>query len=409
MRMTRIFVLTLLLGLSSLAAQEQVIPDDPCWKYQISYFNEGDSVQIDRVSWKKSPEMLRPDARFHMHIASAWALSTGSKEIVVALLDDGFFYNHEDLRDNIWRNPGETGFDEAGYAKNTNGIDDDGNGYIDDVMGWDFVFDDPDPDCYIFDGKDMTRIAPYWHATPTMGIIGAAGNNGIGVAGINWHVSMMLLKIAAQGTTGDQRLERTVRAIRYAVDNGARIINWSGYVRISDDRGVRDLREAVDYAESKGVLLIAAAGNSKKDLDLEENRFYPVCLPNDNIIAVAESDFQGRLYVVPPGSKYIGGSNYGKTTVDIAAIAENYTAFQRQNLPVYSLGGGTSCAAPAVTGVAALILSVNPALTGIQVKEILLKSATKSGRLAGKILCGGVVNARAALDIATQYRTESPD
>ena len=84
-----------------------------------------------------------------------------------------------------WKNPGETGLDKNGYAKETNGIDDASNGYIDDVMGWDFVFDDPDPDPYIFDGMDATKIQPYWHSISAMGIIGAKGNNGIGVAGIN--------------------------------------------------------------------------------------------------------------------------------------------------------------------------------------------------------------------------------
>ena len=95
--------------------------------------------------------------------------------------------------------------DATGHAKETNGVDDDENGYVDDVMGWDFAFDDPDPDCYIFDGMDRTRIQPYWHSISALGIIGARGNNGIGVAGINWDVSLMLLKIGAQGIGRDEK------------------------------------------------------------------------------------------------------------------------------------------------------------------------------------------------------------
>lgn len=174
-------------------------------------------------------------------------------------------------------NPGEVGLDEHGRHKEVNGVDDDLNGYVDDVVGYDFYFDDPDPDGYVFDGRDMTRIAPYSHALTAMGIIGARGNNGIGVAGINWNVSMMLLKTCAQGTTISKRAENTAKAIRYAVDNGARLINWSGGVSVSDSANMKELSEAITYAGEHGVLLVVAAGNLRKNRDLKENYIFPTC------------------------------------------------------------------------------------------------------------------------------------
>jgi len=392
----------LLLLCTGVAAQEVMIPDDPFFRYQVSYDNHGGQAVIDMTSRKRSPVKLQLQPGIHLQMTRAWTITTGSRATVVALLDDGFFYNHEDVRENIWRNKGETGPDEDGYPRASNGIDDDGNGYVDDVIGWDFVFDDPDPDCYIFDGKLTDRIAPYWHSIDALGIIGARGNNGVGVAGINWKVSLMLLKCAAQGDTGRDRAERTARAIRYAADNGARAINWSGFVREDRPEKLALLREAVDYAGSKGVLLIVGAGNDARDIDLEENCFYPACFESDNIIVVAEVDFDGTLYKVPEGSKYIGGSNYGAQNVDIAALAQNYTTQLKDNCSTYGLGGGTSDATPVVTGVAALVFSLRPDLSGSQVKEILIRSATKLPALEGKVRCAGMVNAWEALKSAAE-------
>ena len=146
---------------------------------------------------------------------------------------------------------------------------------------------------------DPTRIQPYWHSISPMGIIGAKGNNKIGVAGINWEVSMMLLKIGAQGIkkgeVDTKRIERAAEAIHYAVNNGARVINWSGFVRDLRLEKLRQLKRAITYAEEKGVLLVVGAGNDAKNIDLEENFTYPACFENENIITVAEIDFKGNL------------------------------------------------------------------------------------------------------------------
>jgi len=187
---------------------------------------------------------------------------------------------------------------------------------------------------------DKTRILRYPHSISAMGIIGAKGNNGIGVAGINWDVSMMLLKIGAQGTGRGQvdtfRDERAARAIRYAADNGARIINWSGFVEDSRPEKLNLLREAIEYAAAKNVLIVVSAGNSAKDIDLDENCLFPQCFDTENLIRVAEIDFQGKLYRADLSSGMTGGSNYGANRVEIAALAMNYTTD-------ISGGIGTSC------------------------------------------------------------------
>ena len=140
-----------------------------------SFLNPGGKITIERTSTKPSPVTLDAVAGIDSNVTRAWTISTGSRKVVVAVLDDGFFYSHEDLAGNLWANPGESGTDATGHAKETNGIDDDRNGYVDDVMGWDFAFDDPDPDCYVFDGMSKDRIQPYWHSISALGIIGARG------------------------------------------------------------------------------------------------------------------------------------------------------------------------------------------------------------------------------------------
>jgi subtilisin family serine protease len=379
---------------------DRIIPDDPYFKYQFSFHNPGGRLSFPTRSYRPSQKEFDAAPGIDPDLIHAWAITTGSQNIVVALLDDGFFYQNDDIHENIWTNPGESGFDENGLSKVTNGIDDDRNGKIDDVVGWDFVFDDPDPDPYIFDGKDASRIQPYWHSISALGIIGAKGNNGIGIAGINWEVSMMLLKIGAQGIPDGMidaaRIGRAAEAIRYAADNGARIINWSGFVQDVRPSRLAVLEEAIDYAAKKNVLLVVGAGNDGLNIDLAPNSTFPACFDLDNIITVAEIDFKGDLYRYPVGDRVLG-SNFGLKTVDIAAIGDNYSCGLKDNRSVYWLSGGTSNSAPVVTGIAALILSVRPALSAGQLKEILMQTAARLPSLEGKIGSGGMVNAFRAL------------
>jgi subtilisin family serine protease len=391
-----VFVVLTFLGPPLLFSQEK-IPNDPYYKDQISFHNPGGKITINRYSNKPSPAEFDAEKGVDLNIEKAWGITTGSKDVIVAILDDGFCYNHPDIKDNIWHNPGETGKDGNGFDKETNGVDDDHNGYIDDVLGWDFAFDSPDIDCHVFDGMDKSRIAADTHSMGPMGIIGAKGNNGIGIAGINWDVSMMLLKIGVQGIgRGEKdtaRINRAARAIHYAADNGARIINWSGFVDEVRPEKLGELREAFAYAASKNVLIVVGAGNSAQNLDVDEtNCVFPECFDSENVLHVAEIDFQGKLY----RGKF-SGSNYGTKRVEIAALGQNYVTYIVGGVGTYSLYGGTSGAAPVVSGVAALMLSVNPKLSALQLKSLLMQSVTKLPTLKGKITSEGMVNAYQAV------------
>jgi len=152
----------------SAADPSRITPNDPLFRYQISFDSPGGILRIPTFSFRSSTEEHSTTPGLDHNIVRAWSITTGSKDVVVALLDDGFFYQHEDLKDNIWHNPGETGVDAAGHRKETNGVDDDRDGYVDDVVGWDFAFDDPDPDAYIFAGMDASRIQPYGHGTAAL-------------------------------------------------------------------------------------------------------------------------------------------------------------------------------------------------------------------------------------------------
>ncbi|HMA53507.1 MAG TPA: S8 family serine peptidase [Acidobacteriota bacterium] len=392
---------------SAQAPSGRVVPNDPYFKFQASFLDPGGTITIERSSVKPSPVTYDAAAGIDSNITRAWTISTGRRDVVVAVLDDGFFYSHEDLAGNLWANPGESGPDTTGHAKETNGVDDDKNGYADDVMGWDFAFDDPDPDCYVFDGMRKDRIQPYWHSISALGIIGARGNNGIGVAGINWDVSMMLLKIGAQGIGRDEkdtlRPGRAAKAIRYAADNGARVINWSGFVSDPTPEALAELKSAIAYAGGKNVLLVVGAGNSGLDVDRPENFTYPACFDLDNILTVAMVDFRGGLVRYQAGDRWLG-SNFGPRNVDIAAVEQSFSTFVENGRSAYRLAGGTSNAGPVVAGVAALTLSVDPRLSAAALKKILMSTATRLPGLEGKVGSGGMVNAYDALLAARAAR-----
>jgi subtilisin family serine protease len=214
----------------------------------------------------------------------AWNISTGSNSIVVAVVDTGVAYEHPDLNANIWRNPGEIP---------DNGIDDDGNGYVDDVYGWDFGESDNDPSDY------------YGHGTHVAGTIGAVGNNGTAVVGVNWNVQVMALR-CMQGTVGG--IVNTPEAIIYAADNGARVINasWGG------PPYSQAIYDAISYANTNDVLFVAAAGNESNNND--SNPRYPANYNLPNIISVAATTSSDQL---------ASFSNYGASTVDVAAPGED--------------------------------------------------------------------------------------
>lgn len=276
---------------------------------------------------------------------TAWDTSTGNNNVVVAVLDFAGNYYHEDLSPNKWINTGEI---------DANGIDDDGNGYIDDIWGWDFVKDraiipeSGDPDSADFTSWHATWLgdpinwATYQHGTHVGGIIGAKGNNGIGVTGVNWNVKLMLLN-----GTG------SVEGLYYACDNGADIVNMS-----FASGATNALKDAVEYCYDKGVLLIAASGNSEST-----RRSYPAAF--DHVLAIGSARDSEEL------SSF---SHYG-VWLDMVSPGEYICSTYIEG---YGYESGTSMAAPVVSGVAALIKSVYPNLTPDQLVRHLYSTAKDS-------------------------------
>ena len=286
----------------------------------------------------------------------AWALQTGS-DVIVAVIDSGVDYTHVDLRDNIWTNPGEIA---------ANGIDDDGNGYVDDLHGWDFYNNDNDP------------MDDNFHGTHVAGTIAARGNNGIGVVGVNWSAKIMALKFI--GPNGGGGVNAAIAALEYAVANGARISNnsWGGGGRS------QALREAIAAAGRQGHLFVTAAGNDGINTDISP--VYPASYDLDNIIAVAATDQNDRL------AKF---SNFGSSSVDLAAPGVEILSTVPNDQ--YRVVSGTSMAAPHVAGAAALLLAQNRGLTITGLKAALLNGTDPLAAPADATVSGGRLNVFRAL------------
>jgi subtilisin family serine protease len=286
-----------------------------------------------------------------MGISSAWRQTTGA-EVTVAIVDSGSDLRHPDLLPNLWTNTGETP---------GNGIDDDGNGYVDDVHGYDVIARDGDP-------QDENG-----HGTHVAGIVAARGGNGLGVAGVAWRARVMTVRVLdgqARGTTS------TVAAgIRYAVDNGARVVNLS----LAGPNPTPDLEAAVEHARSRGVLIVVAAGNMGADLAAAPA--YPASYLQDNVLGVAATDAGGGLAAI---------SDYG-SGADIAAPG--------QDILSTALGGGyewrtgTSMAAPQVTGALVLLAAARPSLDGAGLRDALLRGLRRTGLPVG----AGALDVGAAL------------
>jgi subtilisin family serine protease len=323
----------------------QTIPNDPSFGTLWALNNTGQSGGT-------------PDA--DIDAPEAWDLATGSSEVVAAVVDTGINYNHPDLASNIWVNPLET----------ANGIDDDGNGYVDDLHGWDFVHNDSEP------------LDDYGHGSHVAGTIAASGNNTLGVAGVNWQCRLMALKFLdnrGNGTTSD-----AVDALAYATAMRRRGIpvrltnnSWGGGNGYS-------LSAAIAESGDAGLLCVAAAGNDGSDNDAFP--FYPASYSWSNIIAVAATDRRDAL---------AGFSNHGRKSVDLAAPGvEIYSATLGTS---YGSMSGTSMAAPHVAGVAALLWSAWPEARWQDVREAILSSVDPLPALTNITLTGGRLNAYKAL------------
>jgi len=293
----------------------------------------------------------------------AWGITTGNMEIVVCVIDTGVNYDHEDLSSNMWVNKHEIP---------DNNVDDDGNGYIDDYLGWDFYNGDNDP----MDDHD--------HGTHCSGTIGGIGNNAVGVAGVNWTVKIMPLKFLSScgsGATSD-----AVEAILYSTMMGAMIASnsWGG----ADFS--QALYDAIEDFGNEGGLFIAAAGNDSADND--ETPHYPSSYDLPNIISVAATDRNDAL---------ADFSNYGLESVDVAAPGvEIYSTV----ISGYDTFSGTSMATPHVAGVAALVKAKNPSWEYAAIKVAIEQGVETKASLIGKIATAGRINAYQAL-----LRSACPD
>jgi subtilisin family serine protease len=292
----------------------------------------------------------------------AWDQTTGSTSIVVADIDTGVDRNHEDIAANMWVNTREIP---------NNGIDDDNNGYIDDYYGWDFVNNDNDP------------IDDNGHGTHTAGTIAATGNNGKGVVGVNWNSKIMALKFLSAGGSGFN--DDAINSLLYALNNGARVASnsWGGF---GYDAALDD---AITYVHDRGLVVVAAAGNSNTDA----LNFFPA--GSDDVITVAASDYNdARAYF----------SNWG-AKIDVAAPGVDILSLRAANTDIYGNGvhivnstyyraSGTSMATPHVAGLAALILSKYPALKPEDVRQILRTASDDLGTPGKDISFGyGRINA----------------
>jgi len=304
---------------------------------------------------------------------SAWNLSKGSKDIIVAVIDTGMDIDHEDLKENLWVNKGETGKDKKGRDKRSNGVDDDKNGYVDDVHGWNFV------------SKNHDLTDNHGHGTHISGILGAKGGNGKGVSGVSPNVSIMTLKYFDPNSPGLNNLENTVKSIHYAVENGARIINYSG----GGLEFSKQEKEAIEKAQKKGILFVAAAGNERSNSD--KNKYYPADYELSNIISVTAID---------PDKNVLPSSNYGVITVDIAAPGKRiYSTLPKGR---YGPMTGTSQATAFVSGVAALLMAHNPDFDADQVANYIKKTGDVIESLKGKTRYNRKLNSYRALSILDQ-------
>lgn len=279
----------------------------------------------------------------------AWGLHRGTRRIILAIIDSGIDYNHPDLAANMWHNPGEIP---------ENNRDDDGNGFVDDIYGWSFAEGNADP------------IDRHYHGTHVAGTIGAVGNNGRGVSGIMQQVSLMAVKCLGDGGYGWS--SGLIAGIYYAVDNGARVINasWGGSGRL------QAMADALAYAESRGVIFVAAAGNDRRDND--QQPFYPASYEGDNIVSVAATDTKDSVAWF---------SNWGSTRVDLFAPGVDILSTVLDG--GYALSTGTSMAAPHVVGALGLLLSFSPSMNWREGIEALYASVRPLPQLQGTCTSGG--------------------
>ena len=341
---------------------------------------------------------------------TAWDTSHGDG-VLVAVVDTGLDYNHEDIAGNVWLNDGEVGLDGNGNDKRSNGIDDDGNGLIDDWHGWDFVTIDGNP-------GENDPMDNHGHGTHVSGTIAAMGNNGLGVIGVAPHAKIMAVK--GLDANGSGSIEDLSAAIMYAADKGASVINlsWGGFGPTP-----QTLIDAISYAHNvKGAVVVAAAGNNNFDVGTQVNGFYPACIRD--VIAVAAvnrldakasfSNFGAKIDVTAPGGGDTDPTGLliqpDRSILSLKSSAAGSSMTSSGQLIVgtkYLRQAGTSMASPHVAGVAALIRAQHPEFSPEQVRQALRSGANDIGAPGFDTQFGyGRLNASRSLTIAAPLAAE---
>ncbi len=330
-------------------------------------------------------------------VKNAWKNAQG-KGVIVAVIDSGVDYTHEDLIDNMWKNQGEMGFDSQGHDKSKNGVDDDGNGYIDDVMAWDFSDNDNKP--YDVHGQLIDVILKGenpGHGTHCAGNVAARADNGKGTAGVAPLAQIMPLRFISKAGQGDTA--GAIKAIMYAINNGARVLSNSWGSEGEDPKEAGDnqaLKEVIIGGQEKGAIFVFAAGNGHKgvgyDNDTDPKPGVPASYAIENIVSVAAIDKDNKLgafsnwglksvHIAAPGVQVFSttvGNTYADTIIDLFGLKATWD--------------GTSMAAPHVAGAVALYWSKHPTANWRDVKKALLESATPIDSMKGKSISGGKLN-----------------
>lgn len=323
-------------------------------------FSEYAELAVNQASLSRSAAIYPNDPYFpeqwNLHtiqMPAAWGITTGSESVVIAVLDTGVNYNLPEFAGNIWINRREIP---------NNRIDDDGNGFVDDVYGWDFF------------NNDNTPLDDNGHGTKISSVLGSKGNNNAGLAGILWNVKIMPLRVGGNKGNGvTLEVDKIVKGIKYARENGAKVITCS----FGNDDYINSEKAAID--QSPGILFVCAAGNDGKNTDAYP--FYPSCYESPNIISVAATNNNDKL------SDF---SNYGKKSVHVGAPGEDIPVQSYDSQ--YYLVDGTSYAVPHVAGLAGLMLSINPDLSPSEMRQLIIENVDQAP-FSGLVRSGGRINA----------------
>lgn len=339
---------------------------EPNWIYQ-HQATSNDTYYTNGSLWGMYGDGTSPSNAFGSQAGEAWEKKTDCSGVFVGIIDEGMMFNHEDLAGNVWTNPHDP----------IDGVDNDGNGYVDDVHGWDFAGNDNT----VYDGSGDD------HGTHVSGTTAARGGNGKGVAGVCWQAQLISAKFLGRngGTTAN-----AIKAVNYITDlktrHGLNIVatnnSWGG------GGYSLGLYNAIASAGAAEILFVAAAGNSGVNIDSSPQ--YPAAYDNANLISVAAINSSGNL---------ASWSNYGATRVDLGAPGVSIwsTVPTKKGVSSYSSYSGTSMATPHVTGAAALYAAGHPNSTAAAIKGAILSTTVPTGSLGGKTVTGGRLNVGAAL------------